>query len=332
MRSTSIVRAAAVGALALLVAAYAAPAYAQVGSLRGKVVDEKGQPVAQAELTFDFVGDYNRQYTAKTDNKGDWVKAGMPSGGGTWTITVRKGELGAIVKGIRVSLQAMNKVDDIVLTPGGADPSKVAASNLSEEEIKKRNARQEQLELLFNEANAAIAASNFDDAILKLTSITTEVPDCAACQTKLGEVYLKKGDAANAEKAYLKSIEIDPKSADPYNALATIYNQQKRFDDASKMSTKANELLGATGGGSAESVYNQGIIFWNQSKIEEARVQFEKATQLDPKMADAFYWLGMALVNQGKLPDAKKPFEEYLKLAPTGQYVDTAKAMLAMIK
>jgi len=37
-------------------------------------------------------------------------------------------------------------------------------------------------------------------------------------------------------------------------------------------------------------------------------------------------------VNEGKLPDAKKPFTEYLRLAPTGQYADTAKAMLAMIK
>jgi TolA-binding protein len=101
------------------------------------------------------------------------------------------------------------------------------------------------------------------------------------------------------------------------------------------MSAKANELAGAAGGaagGSAESIYNQGIIFWNQGKIADAKAQFAKAIELDPKMADAQYWYGMALVNEGKLPDAKKPFEEYLKLAPTGQYADTAKAMLAMIK
>jgi len=40
----------------------------------------------------------------------------------------------------------------------------------------------------------------------------------------------------------------------------------------------------------------------------------------------------MSLVNEGKMADAKKPFEEYLKLAPTGQYVETAKAILAQIK
>ncbi len=30
--------------------------------------------------------------------------------------------------------------------------------------------------------------------------------------------------------------------------------------------------------------------------------------------------------------DAKGPFEEYLKLAPTGEYADVAKALLATIK
>ena len=80
------------------------------------------------------------------------------------------------------------------------------------------------------------------------------------------------------------------------------------------------------------SVFNQGVIFWNQSKVPEAKAMFEKATELDPKLADAHYWLGMAYVNEGKLTDAKAPFQEYLKLAPTGQYADTAKAILATIK
>jgi tetratricopeptide (TPR) repeat protein len=76
----------------------------------------------------------------------------------------------------------------------------------------------------------------------------------------------------------------------------------------------------ASGSSDPVAIFNQGIILWNQSKAPEAQVQFEKAAQLDPKMADAQYFLGMTLVNQGKLPDAKKPFETYLSLAPTGQY------------
>jgi len=98
------------------------------------------------------------------------------------------------------------------------------------------------------------------------------------------------------------------------------------------MSAKATELMGAAGNTDPAAVFNQGVILWNQSKIAEAKAQWTKAVELDPKLADAHYWLGMACVNQGQLPDARKAFETYLKLAPTGQYAETAKAILAQIK
>ena len=74
------------------------------------------------------------------------------------------------------------------------------------------------------------------------------------------------------------------------------------------------------------------MILWNAGKIPEAKAQFEEAVKLDPNMADAQYWLGMALVNGGDTAGAKPKFEAYLKLAPTGQYADIAKSILASIK
>jgi tetratricopeptide (TPR) repeat protein len=90
--------------------------------------------------------------------------------------------------------------------------------------------------------------------------------------------------------------------------------------------------MSASGSSDPLAIFNQGIILWNQSKAVEAQAQFEKVTQLDPKNADAQYFLGMTLVNQGKLPEAKKPFETYLSLAPTGQYADQVKGLLQVIK
>jgi tetratricopeptide (TPR) repeat protein len=326
-----LVRVLIVFACAWMMALIATPAQAQQGSIKGKVVDEAGKPVADVEITMDFVGDYNRQYKVKTDSKGQWVKAGMPSGGGVWTLTAVKGELSGQLKGVRVIIGEMTSVADIVVKAGGVRND--GTEKLTNDEIEKRNKKQKELEQLFTDANTAIEAGNLDEAITKLTQMTTEIPTCSACFAKLGDIYVKKNDLEKAEPAYLKAVEIDPKQAGVYNALASVYNSQKKFDDAAKMSAKANELAGASPtGNSAESVYNQGIIFWNQGKMPEAMAQFAKAVELDPKMADAQYWLGMAYVNAGKLPDAKKPFTEYLKLEPTGQYADTAKAMLAMIK
>jgi TolA-binding protein len=66
--------------------------------------------------------------------------------------------------------------------------------------------------------------------------------------------------------------------------------------------------------------------------MAEAEAQFRKAVKLDPKMADAQYYLGMTLVNQGKMTEAKAPFLEYMKLEPKGKFAGDVKEMLAMIK
>jgi superkiller protein 3 len=143
---------------------------------------------------------------------------------------------------------------------------------------------------------------------------------------------MKKNDVANAEQAYLKAISLDPKLPGPYGMLATIYNQQRKLDEAAKMSAKAAELSEASGGGDASTFYNAGVVLWNQGKGAEAQAQFEKAIKLDPKLAEAYYLLGMALINQNKMKEAKTPFEMYLKLAPDGENAATAKAILAQIK
>jgi tetratricopeptide (TPR) repeat protein len=92
------------------------------------------------------------------------------------------------------------------------------------------------------------------------------------------------------------------------------------------------KVAGGAGGGSADAVYNQGIILWNQGKVAEAKAKFEEALKADPNYADAHYQLGMALLNEGKLPDAVAAFEKYLSLAPTGQFAGQAKAMLTQLK
>jgi len=125
-----------------------------------------------------------------------------------------------------------------------------------------------------------------------------------------------------------------PDSPDAYNALANVYNAEKKFDDAAKMTEEANKRAGggAVLGSNPDAVYNQGVIFWNAGKIPDAKKQFEETLKLKPDHADAHYWVGMADLNEGKIPDALTHFEEYLKLAPTGQYADQAKGIVSQLK
>jgi tetratricopeptide (TPR) repeat protein len=140
---------------------------------------------------------------------------------------------------------------------------------------------------------------------------------------------MKKDRVAEAEKAYLAAIKIDDENAEAYNALTNIYNAQRKFDEAAKMSAKFNALAAtAGGGGNAESLFNQGAIAFNQGKVAEAKPFLEKAIAMKPDLAEAHYLYGMVLINENKVAEAKKSMAEYLKLAPTGPNAATAKAIL----
>ncbi len=321
-----------VAAILLAGAAISALAQGQAG-LRGKVFDETGKPAVGVEIVLEYVGDLKQQYKVTTNKNGEWVKTGMISTPGTWNITATLGTKVGRLTGIRNKIGEMTPVADITLAEASAAGTVAKApAGMSAEEIAKRNKKQAELAALFDATNATFEAGNYDDAIVKLNEIVKQVEKCAACHAKLGDVYVRKNDLAAAEAAYLKSIEIDPAQPGPYAALATIYNEQRKYDEATKMGAKAAELLGATGATDPTALFNQGVIFWNQGKAAEAKTEWEKAIKLDPKMADAYYYLGMANLNLNKIPDAKTAFSEYLKLAPAGQHAATVKAILDTIK
>jgi tetratricopeptide (TPR) repeat protein len=288
-------------------------ALAQSTMIKGKVIDGQGQPIVGAAVVIEFKGGTNRKFQTKSDKRGEFVQLLTESG--EYMVTASAEKVGTQSAPVRVRLGAPADVT-ITLTPGAgaaADPAKAAANKL------------------FDEGVAASRAGDHDTAIARFTEAAKASPDCTDCYYNLGVSQLQKKDEKQAEESWKKVLELKPDNANALNALATLYNNQKRFDEAAAMSAKAGSAGGATGG-SADATYNQGIILWNQGKIAEAKTRFEEAIKADPNFADAHYQLGMALLNEGKMPEAVGSFESYLKLAPTGQFATQAKTMVAQLK
>jgi tetratricopeptide (TPR) repeat protein len=316
-----------IGLLALALTGLATSASAQTGGIRGKVADESGKPLEGATVLIDSP-DGIGSVTLKTGKNGEFFSIGMRPG--NYNVKASKDNLSASLRNVHIGLGDPVNVETMTLRRGGT-----TGSNMSPEEAEKARKQQEALQAAFKSAQAAADAGNLDDAIAQFSKLATEAPKCMVCYLQLGTVQAKKGDKDSldaAEASFKKAIEMDPTSSEPYNALAGLYNSEKKFDEAGQMSSKASELSGASGlGGDPTTIFNQGIILWNQpGKAAEAEKLFQKATVLDPKMADAYYFLGMTLVNQAKLADAKKPFETYLQLAPTGKYADQVKGLLQL--
>ena len=64
----------------LAVAALAVPAAAQTGTARGKVLDDKGQPIEGAKVEVDFLGGVTRHFETKTNKRGEFTQVGLQPG------------------------------------------------------------------------------------------------------------------------------------------------------------------------------------------------------------------------------------------------------------
>src|SRR5687768_16145745 len=71
--------------------ALAASAAAQAGGMvRGRVLDDKGQPIEGATVTI-TMGDTGRKYQSKTNRRGEYIQIGLASG--AYTVVAEKEKL-----------------------------------------------------------------------------------------------------------------------------------------------------------------------------------------------------------------------------------------------
>lgn len=302
------------GLLALVVVLVVAGPAAAQGIIRGKVVDGAGKPVEGATVSIEST-QTNRRAQVQTNRNGEFMQIGLPSG--RYNVTAVKDNLKQI---LQATVSQGRPADlSFQLTP---------SSGLTPEEAK----AQGEVQGLAQGAIDAMRAGRDDEAIQKFNEIVAKIPTCGDCYYNLGVTYAKKQQYAEAESAFQKAIEIAPNSGEAYTGLANIYNTQKKFDLAQQASAKAAELTTAAGGGgSAEAVYNQGVIFWNAGKFTEAKEQFEAAVKADPNLAMAHYQLGMANLNLGQMPAARQAFEAYLKVEPNGAKAAEVEAFLKQL-
>jgi tetratricopeptide (TPR) repeat protein len=296
------------GGLLVSLALLSTTVFAQSGSARGKVVDEKGQGIAEAKVTFE----------TKTNKKGEYIQVGMPPGGYKITAT-KDGFQGSFID-MRISLGDATQIPELVLKAGGAAGGAGGAGGPS---------AADQIRAEFKVALDLTQAGKLDEAEAAYKGILAQDPTVVEVYQNLGYVYSQKKDWANAEAAYQKALELRPGSADLSSALAKVYSDSGQRDKAIAIMSKA----AGDNPTDAKAQFNMGIFNLNAGKSEEAIGNFQKALETDPTMAEANYHLGTLMVGQNKIPEAVQYLEKFLASNPTNaQNKATAEGLLAALK
>jgi tetratricopeptide (TPR) repeat protein len=276
----------------------AAPAQAQTGTARGKVLDAQGQPVADVKILIEFQGGITRKFEVKSNKKGEYMQVGMQPGPYRFTAS-KEGYQTAIID-TRVALGDPTPVPDFKLNTQ-AQASQQPGSAAAE----LRGAFQKAVELQ--------SSGNLDEAEAAYKAILETTPDVPEVYQNLGSVYALKKDFASAEATFLKGLELKPDSADISAQLAKLYQDTGQPEKAMEIMARSASANPAD----AKAQFNQGIYLLNAQKNEEAIAAFEAAIKADPEMTEAYYRLGALMVGQAKIPEAIAHLEKYLSMNPT---------------
>jgi Flp pilus assembly protein TadD len=276
----------------------AAPAQAQTGTARGRVLDVQGQPVVDAKVTIEFQGGITRKFETKSNKKGEYMQVGMQPGPYRFTATKEGFQPGVIE--FRITLGDPTAIPDFKL-------------NTAAQAAQQPGSAQAELRESFQKAVELQSAGKLDEAEAAYKAILEKTPDIPEVYQNLGSVYALKKDFAAAEAAFLKGLELRPDSADIATQLARLYQDNGQPEKAMELMTKSAGANPAD----AKAQFNQGIFLLNAQKNEEAIAAFEAAIKADPAMTEAYYRLGALMVGQAKIPEAIAHLEKYLSMNPT---------------
>jgi tetratricopeptide (TPR) repeat protein len=351
---------------ALVAGLCAAPAFAQAtGSVKGVCKDLQGNPISDATVEW-MSSETGRKYALKTNKKGEYFSLGISPGKYKVTLSKEGKEIfnfnGVSVGADEMVLDFDLKKEQSTQAQGqGLTPEQIKQQQEAQAKIAKEQTTVKSLNDKLNAANQASQAGDFDTAIATLTEATQIDATRDLLWFKLADAQRmsapKQSDPAEKQKrfeaavhSYQKAIELkehppeglkpDPeangKLAAYYNNLAEVYAKSGKVDDSVKTYAKAAELDPSKAG---QYQFNVGAVLTNAGRVDDAIAAFDKVIAADPTKADAYYWKGVNMIGKATLkgdkmvaPDGTaEAFQKYLELAPSGNYAEPAKQMLASI-
>ncbi len=319
----------------LAVLALALPAMAQNRIIRGKVTDDKGQPVVGASVSIQATDSKTRQYPTKTDKKGTYIYMGLPAG--EYRVVVRApGFSPEYVPSVRPNIQA-DSVIDIKLTPGADQklPFELTEQELEQfrremEKQEKRRQTSAEVQAMFDAGLQLAQQEKYAEAIEEFKKALEKDPEQPNVIGNMADCYAKLDKNQEALELYQKAIAISPSEAALHTNMGVVLSKMGKSAESQEAFKKAAAL---NPGASAQNYYNIGATQVNSGRMAEAAESFRQAIAADPNFAEAYYQLGMCLSgNVETMPEAIKVLQRYIQIGQKADQIEVSKEIIKVLE
>jgi tetratricopeptide (TPR) repeat protein len=277
------------------------------GTARGKVLDDKGQPLVEAKIEIEYQGEMKRKFETKTNKKGEYTQVGLASG--TYRITASKEGFAPFFVETRINIGDVTYIQDIKLA-SAQQVAQAAAAKAADE-----------VTPAFNAAADLARQGKMDEAEAAYKALLVKAPMIPEIHLNLGFLYRQKKDWPAAEASYKKALELRPNYSEANAGLLAVYQASGQADKAAALASSAS--------GDAKVQFDMGATYLNAGKYEEALAAFQKAAAADPSNPETYYHLGTIYVGMNKIAEARTNLEKYVSMNPkNAQNLATAQGLL----
>ena len=348
----------------VLLGCLASRASAQEGKLSGLIIDFDGNPMANMPVK--IKSEQGTFTESKTGPDGKFTFSGLKNG--KYTFSVQPPQMQSPfevpVQVAGDNAPALNINFKEILEK--QNPEAAAKYRQQQQDQKKFQGMKEQfakgVALLDQERTASADAKKApvdqrDAAKAKVTDLSNQAvtafqeglkaapekdPNIHLFWARMGEAYDLASRNDEAINAYQQAVTAKPDNASYYNNLGNVLARAGKIDDAKAAYTKSAELDPQN---AAMAWRNFGISLYSADRKVEAVDPLKKATELDPKSAQAWYLLATCMMSDPSvfktsgdkievhpLPGTLEAYQKAIDLDPNGTWGLQAKQGLEQLQ
>jgi tetratricopeptide (TPR) repeat protein len=178
---------------------------------------------------------------------------------------------------------------------------------------------------VYNQGVAALQSGSHATAESLFKSAIEKDGELGPAYAALARIYLQNERHQEAVDAARRSIELDT-DADSMNQI--LYNAYTALGQDDLASSALAKLSAVNPERAGKNIFNQAADSYNANDMAAAKIGLEQVISIDPSHAKANYLLGLIYINEGENAKAKLHLAKFLELAPSDPDAATAQEML----